>query len=130
MRIVVSGNTASDNSAWGIHLFGTQQSQVLDNIVADNIRSCAWGSGAVAFGCDAAGIMLQAGASNNVIQNNQVTGKNGNGIFIRGQTGCGDNNVVVGNTIASAAYNAIEVVFCAGNQIKQNYIHDSWTGCG
>lgn len=134
-QIVVRGNTASGNSAWGINILGTQNSEISNNTVADNIRVCAWGNGSVVSGCDAAGIMLQAGSSRNTVESNLVTGKNGNGIFIRAHAlRCGDNNIIAGNTIVSAEYNAIELGFCTGNQIKNNYMRGStdgvWLGFG
>lgn len=127
--IIVRGNTASNNSAWGINLLRTTGSEVLSNTTVDNVRKCTWGAGTVGWGCDAGGIVLQDGSSGNVVANNSVLGRNGNGIFIKAHAmPCGNNNSIIGNTIHSALYNAIELSFCSGNRINNNQMRDSLDG--
>jgi parallel beta-helix repeat protein len=127
--ITVRGNTASQNSAWGVHFYNVQFGEIDGNTTADNIRYCTWGNGTVGPGCDAGGIMLQAGSSKNVVRDNIITGGNGNGIFIKAHgTPCGDGNVIQGNTINGALYNAIELSFCRDNKIAGNHIANSLDG--
>lgn len=128
-NIVVRGNTSSGNSAWGVNLARTQNSEVVGNTMADNIRRCTWGAGAVDFGCDAGGVVIQDGSSGNLISNNMVMGRNGNGIFIKAHAQpCGDNNSIVGNTISSVLYNAVELGFCSGNKVNNNNIRGGLDG--
>lgn len=127
--IIVRGNTASNNSAWGISLLRTTGSEVSSNTTVDNIRKCTWGAGVVGFGCDAGGIVLQDGSSGNLVANNSVLGRNGNGIFIKAHAmPCGNNNSIIGNTITAALYNAVELSFCSGNRINNNQMRDSLDG--
>ncbi len=127
--IVVRNNIASNNSAWGINILRTTGSEVASNTTVDNVRKCTWGAGVVGFGCDAGGIVLQDGSSGNVVANNSVTGRNGNGIFIKAHAmPCGNNNSILGNTITGALYNAVELSFCSGNRINNNQMRDSLDG--
>ncbi len=127
--VTIHRNTASYNSAWGINLVQTRHSLVSNNIVADNIRYCTWGAGVIGPGCDATGIMLQDGSSNNVVVENMITGDNGNGIFIKAHAlKCGDNNTIIRNTILGALYNSIELGFCQGNKINYNVLRNSVDG--
>jgi parallel beta-helix repeat protein len=127
--ITVRGNTASQNSAWGVHFYNVQFGEIDANSTADNIRYCTWGNGTVGPGCDAGGIMLQSGSSKNVVRDNIITGGNGNGIFIKAHgTPCGDSNIIQGNTINGALYNAIELSFCRDNKIAGNRITNSLDG--
>jgi parallel beta-helix repeat protein len=128
-RVTIRNNTASDNSAWGINLYATQNSEVSTNATADNVRRCTWGAGDIGFGCDAGGIVVQGGSNNNTISNNQVTGRNGNGIFIKAHNmPCGNNNSIISNTISSVMYNAVELGFCSGNKINGNTIKEGLDG--
>ncbi|MDL1895221.1 hypothetical protein FBQ82_03040 [Anaerolineae bacterium CFX7] len=127
--ITVRGNTASQNSAWGVHFYNVQFGEIDGNTTADNIRYCTWGNGTVGPGCDAGGIMLQSGSSKNIVRGNTITGGNGNGIFIKAHgTPCGDGNVIQDNTINGALYNAIELSFCRDNKIAGNHITNSLDG--
>lgn len=128
-NMTVFGNTSSDNSAWGINLYATVNSTVSSNVTSDNVRRCTWGSGVVGEGCDSGGIVLQGGSSNNTVSNNTVSGRNGNGIFIKahGQP-CGNNNSILNNTITGVMYNSIELSFCSGNRILSNTIQDGLDG--
>ncbi|MGE5141331.1 MAG: NosD domain-containing protein [Rudaea sp.] len=127
--IIVRGNSANANSAWGIHLYGVTNSEVSGNTSTNNIRYCTWGSGVVGAGCDAGGIMLQAGSSSNVVKNNTIAGQNGNGIFIKAHgTPCGDSNIVANNRIVGALYNGIEMSFCKNNKLQGNEISNSLDG--
>ena len=126
-NVIIRNNRAWKNSAWGVSFLNVTNSQVISNTVRDNIRSCIWGDGkSIARGCDAGGIFLTDGASNNMIRDNQVLGDNGNGIFIKahGQR-CGDNNTIQNNKIIGAVWNAVEFSFCTGNKIIGNEIADS-----
>jgi len=126
-NVSVRNNTAAVNSAWGINFINVQNSEILTNTLRDNIRWCAWGSGTVAEGCDAGGIILQTGSSNNVVRGNFVDGQNGNGIFIKAHAvPCGNNNLIQGNKIVNAKWNAIEFSFCKGNRVIGNEITGSF----
>ncbi|MBI3742133.1 MAG: right-handed parallel beta-helix repeat-containing protein [Chloroflexi bacterium] len=126
-NIAIRNNTASFNSAWGINLINTSNSEIANNTTENNIRYCAWGTGVVARGCDAGGIILQDGSSNNVVKENNVTGENGNGIFIKAHASrCGNNNVIQKNKIIDAVYNAIEFSFCKDNQVLENELSGSF----
>ncbi len=127
--ITVRGNAANGNTAWGVHFYNVQYSEISENTTRDNLRYCTWGNGTVGPGCDAGGIMLQSGSSRNVIKNNTITGSNGNGIFVKAHgTPCGDGNVISGNTISGSLYNAIELSFCRDNKIENNRISNSLDG--
>lgn len=126
-RVIIRSNNASKNSAWGINLLNTSNSLVANNTTRENVRYCKWGSGVVGRGCDAAGIILQDGSSNNVVQENQVLGDNANGIFIKAHgVRCGDNNLIQNNKIIGALYNAVELSFCKDNQIVGNEMAGSY----
>ena len=121
--IFIRNNTAVNNSAWGVNLLNTQNSEVAGNTLRDNVRYCTWGSGVVGPGCDAGAVILQDGSDHNVVRNNTITGQNGSGIFIKAHNlRCGDDNVIQNNTITDAMYNAVELGFCAGNQVLGNVI--------
>lgn len=127
--IIVRGNTSSNNSAWGINLLRTTGSEVSSNTTVDNVRKCTWGAGVVGWGCDAGGIVLQDGSSGNIVAHNSVGGRNGNGIFIKAHAmPCGNNNSIIGNTISSVLYNAVELSFCSGNRINNNQMRDALDG--
>ncbi|MCI0475670.1 MAG: right-handed parallel beta-helix repeat-containing protein [Anaerolineales bacterium] len=125
--VVIRNNTSSKNSAWGINLLNTSNSEVSNNTTRENVRYCKWGNGTVGRGCDAAGIILQDGSSNNVVKDNQVLGDNANGIFIKAHgVRCGDNNTIQNNKIIGALYNAVELSFCKGNKIVGNEMAGSY----
>lgn len=127
--IAVRGNGAFGNTAWGVHFYNVQFSEISGNTSSDNLRYCTWGNGTVGAGCDAGGIMLQSGSSKNIIKNNIISGSNGNGIFIKAHgTPCGDSNVISGNTITGSLYNAIELSFCRDNKIEGNTVSNSLDG--
>ncbi len=126
-HVVIRQNSTAGNSAWGISLLNTTDSQVTNNTTRNNIRYCAWGNGTVGRGCDAGGIILQDGSSRNVVSDNTVSGDNGNGIFIKAHASrCGDNNLIQNNKIIDAVYNAIEFSFCRGNRVIGNEISGSY----
>ncbi len=126
-NILVRNNTANGNSAWGISLLNTSNSQVIGNTTRDNIRYCAWGDGTVGRGCDAGGIILHDGSSYDLVQGNIIAGENGNGIFIKAHgERCGDDNLLQNNKITDAVYNAIEFSFCKDNQVIGNEITGSY----
>lgn len=127
--ITVRGNTANTNTAWGVHFYNVQDSEISENTTTDNLRYCAWGNGTVGPGCDAGGIMLQSGSSRNLIKDNTITGSNGNGIFVKAHgTPCGDGNTIANNTISGSLYNAIELSFCRDNKIQENHVSNSLDG--
>jgi parallel beta-helix repeat protein len=73
--------------------------------------------------------VIQDGSNGNTIANNQVTGRNGNGVFIKAHAlPCGSNNAIIGNTITSVYYNSIELGFCAGNRINNNNLREGLDG--
>ena len=127
--VVVRGNTASDNSAWGINFLRTNNSEASGNHTVDNVRKCTWGAGTVGWGCDAGGIVVQDGSNSNLIANNDVSGRNGNGVFIKAHAlPCGNNNTITGNTISNVLYNAVELGFCTGNRINNNTMRGGTDG--
>lgn len=127
--ITVHGNTANQNSAWGVHFYGVQFGEISENTAQDNVRYCTWGTGVVGAGCDAGGIMLQSGSNKNVVKNNTIGSGNGNGIFIKAHgTPCGNDNIIAGNSISGAMYNAIELSFCQNNKLQGNHISNSLDG--
>ena len=133
--ISVRNNTSSNNSAWGINILRTQNSEAVGNTTNDNVRKCTWGAGTVGYGCDAGGIVVQDGSNGNTIANNSVSGRNGNGIFIKAHAlPCGNNNTITGNTINSVLYNAVEFGFCTGNKVNNNQMNGGldgvWLGFG
>jgi parallel beta-helix repeat protein len=126
-RIIVRNNTAEKNSAWGISFTNTSNSEISNNTTRDNVRYCAWGNGTVAPGCDAGGVILQDGSSHNVVKNNNVSGQNGNGIFIKAHAQrCGDDNLIQDNKVIDALWNAIEFSFCKDNKVVGNEIRGSY----
>ncbi len=127
-HISIKGNTSSRNSAWGVSFINTSNSEIIGNTTNDNVRQCTWGDNkTVGRGCDAGGIFLQDGSSHNVIKDNIVTGENGNGIFIKAHGfKCGDDNLIQGNKILNAIYNAVEFSFCKDNQVIGNEISGSF----
>lgn len=128
-NVKVQGNTSSDNSAWGINFIRSQNSEASKNTTADNVRRCTWGAGAVGFGCDAGGIAIQDGSNGITVANNNVLGRNGNGIFVKAHAmPCGNNNTIVGNNIQNVMYNAVEIGFCTGNKINSNSIRGGLDG--
>lgn len=128
-NVAVRANTSSDNSAWGINFSGTVNSEASGNVTADNVRQCTWGAGTVGYGCDAGGIVIQGGSSGISAVNNVVTGRNGNGIFVKAHAQpCGNNNSIVGNTITGVLYNSVELGFCTGNRVNGNTIRDGLDG--
>ncbi len=116
-------NTAVTNSAWGINLLNTSNSQVLNNTLRDNLRWCAWGNGQVGPGCDAGGIILQDGSSRNIVRDNAILSGNGNGVFIKAHgLRCGNDNTIENNKILDSTINGIEFSFCNGNKVIGNEI--------
>ncbi len=127
--IHVRDNDSSNNSAWGVNLMQTNNSEVSGNTTNGNVRFCTWGAGVVGPGCDAGGITLQDGSNGNRILNNEVGSGNGNGIFIKAHgLPCGNNNVIAGNHIHDIMYNAVELGFCTGNQVIGNNLHNCIDG--
>ena len=125
--VFIRNNSAVNNSAWGVNLLNTQHSEVAGNTLKDNVRYCTWGNGTVGPGCDAGAVVLQDGASHNVVRNNTITGQNANGVFIKAHgVRCGDDNLIQENTITNAMYNAIEFSFCTGNKVIGNKITGSY----
>lgn len=133
-RAIVRNNTTTLNTGFGILLSNTNHSQVVGNRVIDNTRWCSITDGEfkgfIVQGCDTAGILLQDGASSNVVANNIIQGQNGDGIFIRAHGGmrCGDGNEVVNNQISGALWNSVEAGFCTGLKVAGNQIAGSKIG--
>jgi parallel beta-helix repeat protein len=72
---------------------------------------------------------VQDGANGNVVANNSITGRNGNGVFIKAHAlPCGNNNSIIGNTITSVLYNAVELSFCSGNKVNDNQMREGLDG--
>lgn len=128
-NVKVQSNVSSNNSAWGINIVRTQSSEVSNNQTVDNVRKCTWGAGSVGFGCDAGGIAIQDGSNGILVSGNTVTGRNGNGIFVKAHAmPCGNNNTITNNTIRNVLYNAVELGFCTGNKVNNNTISGGLDG--
>jgi parallel beta-helix repeat protein len=132
-RMVVRNNTTVRNSAFGIALWNTSDSEIVGNTVEDNYRWCVLKGGEYdgwpVQGCDAAGILLQDGSSRNVIRHNSILGSNGDGIYIKAPgMRCGDGNAILNNRIVGTMWNSIEAGFCDGITIAGNEVVRSKIG--
>ncbi|MHC4650053.1 MAG: NosD domain-containing protein [Planctomycetota bacterium] len=119
----VTGNNASGNTGWGIHLNGSTGNVISGNTCDDCIRP---GLG------DSAGVLVVRASNNNQFLNNSFQG-GGDGFFIGNEHGCPSNdNLVQGNNGSSAGANAFEATFSSGNQFIDNIAHGSnygfWLG--
>lgn len=119
----VTGNTASDNTGWGIHLHGSTGNTITDN-VADRCTRAGLG--------DSAGVLLVVGSHGNTIRGNSFR-HGGDGFFIGNEHGCPSNdNLVEGNDGSFAGANAFEATFSAGNRFIGNVADGSnygfWLG--
>jgi parallel beta-helix repeat protein len=107
----ISANNASDNTGWGVHLYGSTS-----NIVSGNISDRCTRTNLN----DSAGFLLVYGSSNNQVLSNSVQ-YGGDGFFIGNENGCpSDNNLVQGNNGSYAGANAFEATFSSGNQFIGN----------
>jgi parallel beta-helix repeat protein len=119
----ISGNDASDNTGWGIHLYGSTGNVVSDNVADNCIRP---GLG------DSAGFLVVYASDNNEFLNNSFQ-YGGDGFFIGNENGCPSNyNLIQGNNGSFAGANAFETTFSAGNQFIDNIADGSnygfWLG--
>ncbi|MFO0840447.1 MAG: right-handed parallel beta-helix repeat-containing protein [Phycisphaerae bacterium] len=107
----ISGNDASDNTGWGIHLNASTGNVIIDNH-ADRCTRPGLG--------DSAGVLVVFGSSGNQFVNNTFT-FGGDGFFIGNEGGCpSNNNLVQGNDGSYAGANAFEATFSSGNQFINN----------
>jgi parallel beta-helix repeat protein len=119
----ITGNNASGNTGWGIHLHGSTGNVISGNTCDNCIRP---GLG------DSAGVLVVMSSHGNQFLNNSFQG-GGDGFFIGNEHGCPSNdNLVQGNDGSSAGANAFETTFSSGNQFIGNIAHGSnygfWLG--
>ncbi|MCA9290414.1 MAG: right-handed parallel beta-helix repeat-containing protein, partial [Phycisphaerales bacterium] len=119
----ICGNDASDNTGWGIHLNGSTNNLIDDNI-ADRCTRIGLG--------DSAGLLLVMGSHDNTITGNSFR-HSGDGFFIGNENGCPSNdNLVAGNDGSNAGANAFEATFSSGNRFLGNTANASnygfWLG--
>ena len=119
----ISGNNASGNTGWGIHLHGCSGNTISGNTCDDCTRP---GLG------DSAGVLVVKASHNNQFLNNSFQ-RGGDGFFIGNEHGCPSNdNLVQGNNGSFAGANAFEATFSSGNQFIDNVADGSnygfWLG--
>ena len=119
----ITGNDASNNTGWGIHLHGSTGNVVSGNTCDSCIRP---GLG------DSAGVLVVEGSHGNQFLNNSFQ-FGGDGFFIGNEHGCPSNdNLIEGNNGSSAGANAFEATFSSGNQFIDNVADGSnygfWLG--
>ena len=110
---VIVGNTVTDNSQCGIHIYEGRNCKINDNIVTNN------GYGYILY---TSGIWLHQ-SSNNIIDNNTIDdNKNG---FCLVQS---HENVVTNNKISDNYWSGLELKQTSNNEIRNNIIHDNKIG--
>ncbi|MEE8153474.1 MAG: NosD domain-containing protein [Phycisphaerales bacterium] len=115
----ITGNNASNNTGWGIHLHGSTGNIVSNNVADDCIRPDL---------NDSAGFLVVMASSNNQFLNNSFKG-GGDGFFIGNEHGCPSNdNLIQGNDGSNAGANAFEATFSSGNQFIDNIADASRLG--
>ncbi|HEY3412341.1 MAG TPA: right-handed parallel beta-helix repeat-containing protein [Armatimonadota bacterium] len=122
--LTVEKNNASFQSGFGIHMYGSS-----DNIVQDNIadwcnRIHKRGERYYYPGADATGILMVVNCSRNKILRNFFRG-GGDGVFVAGynpdlgKVPCNDN-LFEDNDCSYSPNNAFEATFCKGNIFRNN----------
>ncbi len=107
----ISGNEASDNTGWGIHLYACTDNVIIGNTADHCIRPYLY---------DSAGFLVVYGSSRNQFLNNSFK-YGGDGFFIGNEWGCPSNdNLIQGNDGSYAGANAFEATFSSGNQFIDN----------
>ncbi len=119
----ITGNDASHNTGWGIHLYNST-----DNIVSANTADHCIRAG---LG-DSAGVLVVYHSHRNQFLGNSFQ-HCGDGFFIGNEWGCPSNsNYLEGNNGSYAGANAFEATFSAGNQFIGNVADGSnygfWLG--
>ena len=119
----ISGNDASTNTGWGIHLHGSTGNTISGNTCDDCTRPGLK---------DSAGVLVVKGSHSNRFLNNSFQG-GGDGLFIGNEHGCPSNdNLRQGNNGSFAGANAFEATFSSGNQFIDNIADGSnygfWLG--
>ena len=119
----ITGNDASNNTGWGIHLHGSSGNVVSKNVADDCIRPGL---------NDSAGFLVVMASHNNQFLNNSFQG-GGDGFFLNNHNGCPCNdNLIQGNNGSNAGANAFEATFSSGNLFIDNIADTSnygfWLG--
>jgi parallel beta-helix repeat protein len=123
--ITVENSNASFNSGWGIYLYNTNHSRILDNhFDFCNRLYRRPEDGSIRAEADTAGIVLVKGSSYNIFQRNTCIG-GGDGIFLCGYehpgvfTPC-NHNLFEDNDCRLSPNNAVESTFSQGNIYRRN----------
>ena len=121
---LVNNMTADHCTNWGALVAGSNNNTISNSNFSWGIRG-----GAVTLNYpnlwygqdtkDSAGMVIDAAATGNIIQNNNVT-YGGDGIFIRSVIGaCATGTQVIGNSVSFSPHNGIES-WCDGGTFKNN----------
>lgn len=115
----ITGNNASNNTGWGIHLHASTGNIVTENTADHCIRSPLG---------DSAGFLVVMASSNNQFIGNSFQ-FSGDGFFIGNEHGCPSNdNLIQSNNGSFAGANAFEATFSSGNQFIDNIADGSSLG--
>lgn len=137
-RLTVEHNQASYNSGFGIHLYETTDSVLVENC-ADYCCRFEPREGGLHYGhmgADATGFLVIHGSSRNIFRRNTAR-LGGDGFFLAGLapdgTKCGcDDNLFEENDGSLSPNIAFEATFCKGNVFRGNYADRSnygfWLG--
>jgi parallel beta-helix repeat protein len=114
--ITVTGNKANHVNNVGLVILASNNNTVTSNDFSYAVR------GDMSFGAwtfDSAGILLDGGATGNLIQSNNAT-YGGDGIFLKTHDGpCADGNRIIGNDTSYSPNNCIES-WCDHNVFSNN----------
>jgi parallel beta-helix repeat protein len=134
--VTVAKNNASFQSGWGIHLNNSSDNVIEDNLADWCNRIHKRGERAYYPGADAAGLLMVANCSRNIIRRNFFRG-GGDGVFVAGYNApdkkvpCNDN-LFEDNDGSYSPNNAFESTFCKGNIFRNNRANASnygfWLG--
>lgn len=118
----ITGNVADHCSNTGATLVASNGNTLKSNDFSWGIRGDGLTYPTVWYGADtrdSAGIIVDAGSSQNVIESNDVR-YGGDGVFLRSVIGaCAENNRIVNNDTSYSPNNAIES-WCDGNEFTGN----------
>jgi parallel beta-helix repeat protein len=129
-HINVYGNDVSRNSGWGIALWDSSWTELLENHADWDVR-CE--STSYSHGCDSAGVLLMSKSNHNRIVSNSFT-HSGDGYFLsRTEDGVtSDYNYVAFNDGSYSPHNSFESTFSAGDEFYHNIANHSdygfWLG--
>jgi len=119
----IEGNTCSDNTGWGIHLYSSSWNAITRNVLNKCIRSNLG---------DSSSILLAYKSNYNVISFNECQ-FSGDGFYIGDQDGCpSNNNIIQQNDCSFSSSSAFKSTFSSGNIFISNVANSSnygfWLG--